>query len=260
MEDTKQSEIETYDSPTASRPMHGSIWNDEHLNRLFDMGAESEFDRLISRYASSGNVIVLGCGGGRDLQTLSRKNSTGIVAGIEIATRPLKSAQNHTQDNANVQLCRGDAENLPYADGTFDAVVARALLHHLPNFESDGLAEITRILSDDGALIFFEPGKYNPPAAIRRRFFPTQSHTPDESPFDPDGLESVLEKYFESVSVEGYYVVSNLLPVLDNVLPSSIPASVTSVLYDMEQRIPGSRKLSWILVGKAEKPRPNPSG
>jgi ubiquinone/menaquinone biosynthesis C-methylase UbiE len=46
----------------------------------------------------------------------------------------------------------GDAERLPYADGTFDLVVGHAFLHHLPDYAC-AIAEMRRVLRPGGALL-----------------------------------------------------------------------------------------------------------
>jgi SAM-dependent methyltransferase len=46
----------------------------------------------------------------------------------------------------------GDVQELPFADGTFDTVVAAWMLYHVPDVDR-GLAEIARVLRPGGALI-----------------------------------------------------------------------------------------------------------
>ena len=46
----------------------------------------------------------------------------------------------------------GSAEALPFPDASFDVVLANAMLYHLPNLDR-GLAELARVLTDDGRLI-----------------------------------------------------------------------------------------------------------
>lgn len=244
----KEREIETYDAPDQSRNVHGSIWNDEHLHQLLNLGAESQFETLLKQHTGQGAALVIGCSG-KDIDTIYDFNSERLTAGIDIAKSPLDEAQQNLQDNS-ILLCRGDAERLPFADDTFSTVVARATLHHLPNLSGQGLKEIIRVLCSDGCLIFFQPGVYSPPAAVRRLLFPSQSHTPDEKPFAPDDLSGILGEYFSEVEVNGHYIFSNILPVLDRQVPVNIPHWI----YELEQSVPGNNKLSRILVGKAKYP------
>jgi SAM-dependent methyltransferase len=52
----------------------------------------------------------------------------------------------------------GDAEELPFADGVFDAVVIFNAFHHFPDL-SAALVEIGRVLNETGRFIFAEPGE-----------------------------------------------------------------------------------------------------
>ncbi len=51
-----------------------------------------------------------------------------------------------------------DANHLPYADGTFDAVVAMWMLYHVPNLDRT-LAEARRVLRPGGVLIAVTNGR-----------------------------------------------------------------------------------------------------
>ena len=51
-----------------------------------------------------------------------------------------------------VDAQEGDVQGLPFADGSFDTVVAAWMLYHVPDLDA-GLAEIARVLVPGGALI-----------------------------------------------------------------------------------------------------------
>ena len=52
-----------------------------------------------------------------------------------------------------IAVTEGDAENLPYADGAFDAVVSGFGIHHVPRPEA-ALAECKRVLAPGGRVAF----------------------------------------------------------------------------------------------------------
>ena len=53
-----------------------------------------------------------------------------------------------------MRLDRGFAQELPYADGSFDRVFSSLMLHHLDSASKDALlAEVHRVLRPDGLLI-----------------------------------------------------------------------------------------------------------
>ncbi|MGH2952477.1 MAG: class I SAM-dependent methyltransferase [Solirubrobacterales bacterium] len=84
----------------------------------------------------------------------------------------------HTLDRAsrrgldNVHATQGDARELPYEDGTFDACVLVAVLGEIPDPEA-ALREIGRVLRSDGRLVVgelaFPDPHFTAPGALRRR-------------------------------------------------------------------------------------------
>lgn len=65
--------------------------------------------------------------------------------------------QNSARAGVTVPTTQADAENLPYADDSFDLVVARGALHHVPD-PLRALQEIRRVLEPGGtAIVLAEP-------------------------------------------------------------------------------------------------------
>ena len=53
-----------------------------------------------------------------------------------------------------------DAEELPFADGSFDLVIGHAILHHIPNL-AQAFREFARVLAPGGTVLFAgEPSRY----------------------------------------------------------------------------------------------------
>jgi SAM-dependent methyltransferase len=66
-------------------------------------------------------------------------------------------------DAVGLEATTGDARALPFADGSFDTVVGRRFLHHVPPTDRVRiLAEVRRVLAPDGRLVVLEgtPGAY----------------------------------------------------------------------------------------------------
>jgi SAM-dependent methyltransferase len=68
------------------------------------------------------------------------------VTAVDIAAPMLALAAAH---HPEVDFVFGDAESLPFADGSFDAVVGAFVLNHLPRPET-AIAEVTRVLAPGG--------------------------------------------------------------------------------------------------------------
>ena len=255
--DEKRTEIDVYDGENEAdaRPAYDAHWAADHQERLLEVGPGGAFERLLERYATEGDVLVIGCGTGENVRRLAERDGARRVTGIEVSADRLAAARSRCA-GTDVDLCRADAERLPFADGVFDAVIAHSVLHHLPDWRGQGLDTLTRVLDDEGALLFYEPGLYNPPAALRRRLFPSRIHTPGETPFDPVELRSVLEQRFGEVSLRGHCIVSNVIPVVANYFPFELPVSVTEGAYRLERAITRGplERMAWIFTGAARLP------
>lgn len=55
----------------------------------------------------------------------------------------------------------GDAETLPFRDGSFDAVVLAEVVEHLPDYRACYL-EVRRVLRQEGLFLLSHPNKHNP--------------------------------------------------------------------------------------------------
>jgi SAM-dependent methyltransferase len=91
-------------------------------------------------------VLEVGGGPGELAERMQRELGAH-VSFVDISPRMVELACGRGID-AQV----ADAQALPFADGTFDTVVAAWMLYHVPNL-SVGLAEIVRVLRPGGALI-----------------------------------------------------------------------------------------------------------
>ena len=106
-------------------------------------------------------VLDMGCGGGRHAYALYRQGAHVValdrdagelrdVAGMFAALRPEVPAA------ATAHALRGDAYALPFADASFDRVIAAEILEHLPADER-AIAELTRVLKPGGLLAVTVP-------------------------------------------------------------------------------------------------------
>jgi SAM-dependent methyltransferase len=91
---------------------------------------------------------VLEVGGGEgELAERIERDLGAAVSFVDLSPRMVELARARGID-AQV----GDVQELPFADGSFDTVVAAWMLYHVPDV-SRGLAEIARVLEKGGALI-----------------------------------------------------------------------------------------------------------
>ena len=91
---------------------------------------------------------LLEVGGGQgELAERIQSELGANVTFLDLSPRMVELAQAR-----GIDARQGDAQELPFADGTFDTVVAAWMLYHVPDVDR-ALAEFARVLVPGGALI-----------------------------------------------------------------------------------------------------------
>ena len=101
-------------------------------------------------------VLDLGCGTGVLTRLIADRldaGSGGMAIGIDAASKMIRVAQKKRQtENCRFEVVA--AENLPYPDSTFQAVVSSLFFHHLPlDLKKRALQESWRVLTPKGKLV-----------------------------------------------------------------------------------------------------------
>jgi SAM-dependent methyltransferase len=101
-------------------------------------------------------VADLGCGSGVFTDML--RQAGYAATGIDISPRLIAVGRARYP---GLDLREGDAEHLPFADGSLDGVLLSGLVHHFPD-PSRLAAEVRRILRPGGRFVAFDPNRMNP--------------------------------------------------------------------------------------------------
>jgi SAM-dependent methyltransferase len=120
-----------------------------------------DFDRL--RIGAGTKVIDVGCGQGRHSFEAFRRGanviafdqSAGDLNDVDEILQAMKD-QGEVPTSARAEAVKGDALDLPFADGTFDCVIASEILEHVPQ-DDKAIAELVRVLKPGGALVITVP-------------------------------------------------------------------------------------------------------
>lgn len=96
------------------------------------------------------DVLDVGCGTGPVITLLHDKYPEKHYVGLDLTPAMIKVAQ--AKGLSNAEFVVGDAENLPFDDASFDAVLCSNSFHHYPNPEAF-LREAHRVLRPGGRLI-----------------------------------------------------------------------------------------------------------
>ena len=118
-------------------------------------------------------ILDVGCGTGRLALRLARELPESRVVGCDFSRGML--AQARARGGA-LALTHGDAQRLPFADGSFDAVVSTEAFHWFPDPEA-ALAGFQRVLAPRGRLLI---AFVNPPVELLSRLARTLSVWLDE--------------------------------------------------------------------------------
>lgn len=120
-----------------------------------------DFDRLGIGPGTS--VIDVGCGAGRHTFEAYRRGADVIgfdqsvsdLNDVETMLRAMRD-EGHVPLSAKGEAVKGDALDLPYADESFDCVIASEILEHVPE-DDRAIAELVRVLKPGGALAITVP-------------------------------------------------------------------------------------------------------
>lgn len=134
----------------------------DFFTSLFGLGVNSRNSRMVVEMAKikpGDKVLDVGCGSGNLTLTAGRTASAyGLDASPEMIEEARKKA---TRSGSAVVFDVGLVEKIAFPDTTFDVVISRLVIHHLPDdLKRQGFAEIFRVLKPGGHFFIAD---FNPP-------------------------------------------------------------------------------------------------
>lgn len=123
-----------------------------------------DFDRL--RLGSGDWLLDMGCGGGRHAFAALRRGCRVIALdadGAELKSvldmiGAMDAAGEVASPAAGIPV-QGDALALPFADATFDRIIASEVLEHIPN-DRGAIVELARVLKPGGRMAVTVPARF----------------------------------------------------------------------------------------------------
>ena len=101
-------------------------------------------------------IIELGCGNARLGRTLLEQFTDSSMVGLEVDQR--QHAKNLAAPQDRLQFVAAGAQEIPFADASFELAIMLKSLHHVPLALMDqALTEIARVLRSGGHLYVSEP-------------------------------------------------------------------------------------------------------
>ena len=126
------------------------------LNTILSAGADGRWRRQAARAAGlepGGAALDVACGSGRLTGELARlAGPRGRVVGLDFSPRMLDIAR---RDQPELHFLEGDALQLPFADGEFDATTMAFGLRNLAD-PGRGLDEMRRVVHPSGRMVVLE--------------------------------------------------------------------------------------------------------
>jgi ubiquinone/menaquinone biosynthesis C-methylase UbiE len=150
-----------------------------------------------------GHVLEIGAGTGINFPYYVHVDSV-----IAIEPNPImleKAKHRAVAASADIQVKQGNAEHLPFADGTFDTVVCTLVLCSVEN-PKKVLNELKRVCKPEGSLLFFEHVR------LRHKFFgglqdvltPVWKHMCDGCHLNRQSIEDIKQAGFKVVRIKRY--------------------------------------------------------
>lgn len=131
----------------------------EHRGRAEDeAAARNEYLGLLGLTAGE-RVLDVGCGSGVVTRAIAQRVAPGgSVVGIDPSPEFLRIAREYAEAaglGSAIEWRVADCRRLPFADGSFDAVLAATVLAHVPGAE-DALPEMVRVTRRGGRVAVFD--------------------------------------------------------------------------------------------------------
>jgi ubiquinone/menaquinone biosynthesis C-methylase UbiE len=148
--------------------------------------ADIAFEAVAERRPA--RLLEAGCGEGEFAERVVRELGAEVVA-LDLSAHMVESARARGID-ARV----GDVQELAFAEGEFDVVVANWMLYHVPDLDR-GIAELARVLRPGGRLVAATFGEDN----LRELWLLLGETDAPAHPFSRDNGEEALNRHFARV-------------------------------------------------------------
>ncbi len=135
--------------------------NYDGLNRVISMGADLKWRKRVVRWVSERQpnaILDIATGTGDLAIQFAKATNARRVVGLDLSEGMLAVAKEKSTGEERLQqieFIKGDSENLPFENNSFDAISVSFGIRNFENLEL-GLSEIFRVLRPGGLFIILE--------------------------------------------------------------------------------------------------------
>jgi SAM-dependent methyltransferase len=194
-------------------------------------------------------VLDLGCGDGANAIRLA--NAGAHVIAIDISIGMVTATRQRVEQAglaATVDAQQMSAEQLGFADGSFDAILGHSVLHHTDLRITR--REVHRLLRPNGKAVFLEPLDHNPLLNLFRKLTPWR-RTPTEKPLSYDEIQFFGEP-FRQLHHHEFYLVAlaafACIPLNSRALFHTMLSTLIPLDDWIFARWPHLRRYAWAVV------------
>lgn len=155
-------------------------------------------------------LLDVACGTGRTLHQIARAHPAMRLWGVDLSPAYVRTARRRLADVDEVALAVENAEQLPFADATFDVATSVYLFHELPrNARRNVVRELRRVVRPGGLVVLEDSAQLaeSPELETVLRAFPRDFHEPFYADYLEDDLADLLAgEGFDVAAVEPHLV------------------------------------------------------
>ncbi len=156
--------------PWPSSVVYSAASKSEVFRRHYELVAQD-----IAHYGLAGRILDIGTGPGHLLVALRKILPNTVLVGVDISPAMVVQAAKNIKASgyeSSIEVRVSGANDLPFADGSFDSVVSTGSLHHWKD-SIHALSEVYRVIRTGGYALMYDLVREMPKAIgeeVRRQF------------------------------------------------------------------------------------------
>jgi len=258
VEDRKLDEAEFHDQRERDRnAMSDEDFLAKYPNKRFYRYAKAHIDRMdefIALYAPDADALDFCCGLGA--MSLAMAEAGATVTGIDISSDSVSTAAARLKaaglgDRSTFAVM--DAEALEFPNDSFDVIICSGVLHHLD--VNRAYPELARVLRPGGRILAAEALGYNPFINAYRKLTPKLRTEWEADHILTNRELKIAEKYFDTVEVEYFYLLSIAGLVLPESAFGDAVRKITAAADALLLKVPGVKLMAWQMLFQLSAPK-----